>query len=185
MKHSTRSILKKTSTASVLTAALGTAGKLLGKPMTKGLGLGLFVGIVGIQGLMATPAYAISDADIGRYSTAMSSAANAQNIAQVSRLIADDAIISLSRNGKTTNLDKEGYLQLLQKSWAKSSGYRYQIEISDVVATGDQARAQMTTTETWLQDGKPVTIKTSSRVTISQVGNNPVLLRSVAQVTIN
>lgn len=115
MKHHTRNMLKKTATASVLTAALGTLGKLTGKPLGKGLSLGLFVGALGVQTLITAPAYAISESDITRYATNMSQAANSQNIAQISRLIADDAIISLSRNGKTTSLDKEGYLQLLQK----------------------------------------------------------------------
>lgn len=185
MKHNTRNMLKKTATASMLTAALGTIGKLTGKPLGRGLSLGLFVGALGVQSLITAPAYAISESDIAQYATNMSSAANGQNIAQISRLIADDAIISLSRNGKTTSLDKEGYLQLLQRSWAKASNYRYRIDVTNVVVTGNQARAQVVTTETWTQDGKPVTIKTASRATLSQVGSNAVLLRSVAQVTVD
>ena len=185
MKHHTRNMLKKTATASVLTAALGTLGKLTGKPLGKGLSLGLFVGALGVQTLITAPAYAISESDITRFATNMSQAAKSQNIAQISRLIADDAIISLSRNGKTTSLDKEGYLQLLQKSWAKASNYRYHIDVTNIVVAGNQARAQIITTETWTQDGKPVTIKTVSRATLSQVGNNAVLLRSVGQVTVD
>ncbi|OOS07762.1 protein of unknown function [Moraxella cuniculi DSM 21768] len=185
MKSGTRNFFKKAAAASVLTGTLGLVGKLAGKPISKGLSLGLFVGALGVQSLITTNAYAISESDINRYASAISSAANAQNIAQVSRLIADDAIISLSRNGKTSSLDKEGYLQLLQKSWAKSTGYQYRIDISDIVTTGNQARAQVVTTETWTQDGKPITVKTVSRATLSQTGNNTVLLRSVAQVTID
>ncbi|OOS24580.1 nuclear transport factor 2 family protein [Moraxella pluranimalium] len=185
MKNNTRHFLKKTVNASLLTAAIGTLGKLSGKNLGKGLSLGLFIGALGVQSLITTPAYAISEKDIGGYASAMTAAANNQNIAQISKLIADDAIISLSRNNKTTSLDKEGYLQLLQKSWAKASNYRYHINISDVVVTGNQARAQVTTTETWTQDGKPVKITTSSRATLSQSGANAVLLRSVAQVTVD
>ncbi len=185
MKHNTRHFLKQTLNASLLTAAIGTLGKLSGKNLSKGVGLGLFIGALGVQSLITTPAYAISEKDIGSYASAMTAAANNQNIAQISKLIADDAIISLSRNNKTTSLDKEGYLQLLQKSWAKASNYRYHINISDVVVTGNQARAQVTTTETWTQDGKPVKITTSSRATLSQSGANAVLLRSVAQVTVD
>lgn len=185
MKHNTRHFLKQTLNASLLTAAIGTLGKLSGKNLSKGLGLGVFITALGAQTLISTPAYAMSESDISTYSSAMRTAANNQNIAQISKLIADDAIISLTRNNKTMSLGKEDYLQLLQKSWAKASNYRYQISISDVVITGNQARAQVVTTETWIQDGKPVTIKTASRATLSQVGSNTVLLRSVAQVTVN
>ena len=184
MKHSTRSILKKAAAASMLTAAIRSVSKFKGKSFGKGASIGLFIGALGVQSLITTNAYAINEQDVSRYASSMSSAANAQNSAHISRLIADDAIISLSRGGKTTSLNKEGYLQLLQKSWAKSSGYRYRIDVTDVVATGNQARAQIVTTETWTQDGKPVTIKTASRATFSQVGNHAVLLRSVSQVTV-
>lgn len=185
MKYSTRSVLKKVVAASMLTAAIRSAIQFTGKSFGKGASIGLFIGMIGVQSLITTNAYAISEQDVSRYASSMSSAANAQNIAQISRLIADDAIISLSRGGKTTSLDKEGYLQLLQKSWATSSGYRYRINVADVVVTGNQARAQIVTTETWTQDGRPVTINTASRATFSQVGNNAVLLRSVSQVTVD
>lgn len=184
MKQNTRQLLKKTLNASLLTAAIGTIGKLSGKNIGKGLGLGVFITALGAQTLIS-PAYAMSESDINAYAAQMRSAANQQNIGQISKLIADDAIISLSRNNKTTSLNKDSYLQLLQKSWAKASNYRYQIAISDIVVTGNQARAQVVTTETWTQDGKPVTIKTSARATLSQVGSNTVLLRSVAQVTVD
>lgn len=185
MKYSTRSVLKKVVAASMLTAAIRSAIQFTGKSFGKGASIGLFIGMIGVQSLITTNAYAISEQDVSRYASSMSSAANAQNIAQISRLIADDAIISLSRGGKTTSLDKEGYLQLLQKSWATSSGYCYRINVADVVVTGNQARAQIVTTENWTQDGRPVTINTASRATFSQVGNHVVLLRSVSQVTID
>lgn len=185
MKYSTRSVLKKVVAASMLTAAIRSAIQFTGNSFGKGASIGLFIGMIGVQSLITTNAYAISEQDVSRYASSMSSAANAQNIVQISRLIADDAIISLSRGGKTTSLDKEGYLQLLQKSWATSSGYRYRINVADVVVTGNQARAQIVTTENWTQDGRPVTINTASRATFSQVGNNAVLLRSVSQVTVD
>lgn len=185
MKYSTRSVLKKAVAAGMLTAAIRSAIQFTGKSFGKGASIGLFIGMIGVQSLITTNAYAISEQDVSRYASSMSSAANAQNIVQISRLIADDAIISLSRGGKTTSLDKEGYLQLLQKSWATSSGYRYRINVADVVVTGNQARAQIVTTENWTQDGRPVTINTASRATFSQVGNNAVLLRSVSQVTVD
>ncbi|UTO05507.1 nuclear transport factor 2 family protein [Moraxella sp. FZLJ2107] len=185
MKQSTRQFLKQTVNASLLTAAIGSLSKLSGKNLGKGLGLGVFITALGAQSLISTPAYAMSERDVTSFAATMRTAANSQNIGQISKLIADDAIISLSRNNKTTSLNKDGYLQMLQKSWAKATNYRYQISISDVVITGNQARAQVITTETWTQAGKPVTIKTSSRATLSQLDGNTVLLRSVAQVTVD
>ncbi len=183
--NNTQSLLKRSINAGVLTAAIGGLGRLSGKNLSKAASLGLFIGALGVQSFITTQAYAVSESDIRSYAAAMNAAANNQNIAQISQLIADDAIISLSRNNKSSSLDKEGYLQLLQKSWAKASGYRYEISVSNIVAAGNQARAQVTTTETWTQDGKKVTLKTSSRATFSQVGNKTVLLRSVAQVTVD
>ena len=185
MKYSTRSVLKKVVAASMLTAAIRSAIQFTGKSFGKGASIGLFIGMIGVQSLITTNAYAISEQDVSRYASSMSSAANAQNIAQISRLIADDAIISLSRGGKTTSLDKEGDEQPPHNSWAPSRGYRYRINVADVVVTGNQARAQIVTTENWTQDGRPVTINTASRATFSQVGNHVVLLRSVSQVTID
>lgn len=184
LQHTTKKLLKQTANAGLLTAVIGGLGKISGKQLGKKASLGLFVGAIGMQ-MIATPAYAISESAISAYATAMNAAANNQNIAQVSRLIADDAIIAITRNGKTSSLSKEDYLQLLQKSWAKAGNYRYQINISDVVVSGNQARAQVNTTETWTQDGKTVTVKTSSKATLSQNGSNAVLLRSVAQVTVD
>lgn len=142
-----------------------------------GLGLALTT-------LISTPTYAMDESSVQAYIDAMDKAANNQNIGQIANLVSDDAIISLTRQGKTANLDKNGYLQLLQKSWAKATNYHYDIHISDVVVAGNQARAQVTTTETWIENNKPVEVVTTSRVTLSQMGAHAVLLRSVAQFTI-
>ncbi len=129
---------------------------------------------------------AISEQSVYAYANSIKTAANTRNIGQIARLISDDAIISLSRQGRgTTTLSKSDYLQLLQKGWTNSSTYRFDIEVRDVLITGDQARAQIITTETWTQNGKPMTIMTSSRATLGLSGKNTVLLRSVSQVTVN
>ena len=130
------------------------------------------------------PAYAISESAVQGFASAMNTAANNQNIGQISRLIDDEAVISLTRQGKTTTLDKNAYLQLLQKSWMGASNYRYNISISDVVVSGNQARAVVTTTETWEKDGKKTIFRTTSRTTLSQSGSNAILLRAVSQVTV-
>lgn len=185
MKQQTQKLLKNTLKAGLLTATINGLGRLFGKNLGKGLGLGLFLGTLGVQSLMTTPAYALSESIVVNYARNMSQAANDQNIAKIARLIADDAIISLSRNGKTTNLDKEGYLQLLQKSWAKANNYHYQMTISDIVIAGNQARAQIQTIETWTQDGKQVVLTTSaSKATLSQTDKEIVLSRLSAQVDI-
>ncbi|MDO5651302.1 MAG: hypothetical protein Q4G13_04100 [Moraxella sp.] len=145
-------------------------------------------GALGVSALaIVAPAHAVmSEQAVRVYASAMQQAANSKNINQVARLISDDAVISLNRQGRgSSTLTKSNYLDLLQKSWAEASNYRYEIEVSDIVITADQARAQVSTMETWIKDGKPTTIRTSSRATLGINNNNAVLLRSVTQVTVN
>ncbi|MBP2281159.1 hypothetical protein RCH20_001527 [Psychrobacter sp. PL15] len=118
------------------------------------------------------------------YATAMKSAANSQNISQVASLVSDDALISLSRKGKSTSLDKDAYLKLLQNSWNQTSNYRYDITIDNIVITGVQAKANVTTNESWVKEGRNVSFVTTSRVTLTSPTGNAVLLRAVSQVTI-
>ena len=66
---------------------------------------------------------------VQNYAAAMKASANSQSINQVSRLVSDDALISLSRKGKSTSLDKDAYLKLLQNSWNDTSNYRYDISV--------------------------------------------------------
>lgn len=132
-----------------------------------------------------TTAQAISERAIDDYATALKLAANAKNSGQIGRLIADDAIISLTRQGRgSTTLNKSDYLQLLQKSWTNTSNYRFEIDIQDVVITGNTARVQLTTTESWQQNNKTTTLITSSRAVIGTQGKHTVLLRLVAQVSL-
>lgn len=143
------------------------------------------LGALGMVGVMTTaPVYAMSESLVHGFAHAMKTSANAQNIGQLSRLIDDNAVISITRQGRTTTLDKNAYLQLLQKSWAGSKDYRYDIIISDVVVSGNQAKAQVRTSESWLKDGKKITINTVSRTTLQDNGKNAVLLRAVSQLTI-
>lgn len=133
------------------------------------------------------PAHAqMSEALVMSYANAMQTAANSQNISQIARLVSEDAVISLTRQGKgSTTLDKSGYLDLLQKSWTQVQNYRYSISIDNIVITGDTARASVVTKETWTKDGKTHTIITTSKATLGVANNNALLLRSVAQVTVN
>lgn len=158
------------------------AGSVLGRALKYA-----FIGSVagaGI-GLMTTTAQAAapSKADVNQYAAAMKQAANSKNIGAVGRLIADDAIIVINRNGQA-NLNKDAYLKLLQKSWQSSNNYRYDINVQDVIIAGDEAKATIKTVERFEKDGKPVTHTTISRTTFSLVNNNATLLKAVSQVTI-
>jgi len=122
---------------------------------------------------------------VQNYAAAMKASANGQSINQVSRLVSDDALISLSRKGKSTSLDKDAYLKLLQNSWNDTSNYRYDISVDNVVITGSQAKANVTTNESWVKNGQQVSFVTTSRVTLTLSTGNAVLLRAVSQVAIN
>lgn len=153
--------------------------------LSKGLAIGLFgVAILGAS----TLSYAqVSENSVNAYAQAMQAAANSQNITQIGKLVADDAVISLTRAGKgNTTLDKNSYLDLLQKSWTQSKNYRYEIAISEIVIAGDTARALVITTESWTdKDGNPQKITTNARTTLGHNGKTTVLTRSVAQVSVN
>lgn len=158
--------------------------KLTKQGVQGGFNVGKLGVLVGALGLVSSPAYAMNESLVNTFASALSAAANGQNIGQVSQLIDDGAVISLTRQGKTATLDKNAYLQLLQKSWAGAKDYRYAITISDVVISGNQARAQVLTTETWTKDGKKTVITTTSRATLVHSGANALLLRAVSQVTV-
>lgn len=144
------------------------------------------LGLLGAGLFIHTSAYAINETQTQNFARLMSVSANQQNIGQIAGLIDDNAVISLTRQNKTTTLDKNAYLQLLQKGWAESKGYHYHIQVNDVVISGDQAKAQVIITETWTnKDGKKVTLKSNSRATLVQSGNNAILLRMVSQVSVN
>lgn len=145
----------------------------------------LSVGALAATTVMSAQAAPITQSAVTGYATAMKNAANSQNIAQVATLVSDDALISLSRKGKTTSLDKDAYLKLLQRSWSQTQNYRYDISISNIVTSGDQAKADVRTVETWTKDGQSVSFVTSSRVTLAAGAGNAILLRAVSQVTIN
>ena len=127
----------------------------------------------------------MTEALVQNYAAAMKASANSQNINQVARLVSDDALISMSRKGKSTSLDKDAYLKLLQNSWSNTSNYRYDINVDNVVITGGQAKANVTTNESWVKDGQIVSFVTTSRVTLTLSTGNAVLLRAVSQVAIN
>lgn len=122
---------------------------------------------------------------VQNYVAAMKASANSQDVNQVARLVSDDALISLSRKGKSTSLDKDAYLRLLQNSWSSTSNYHYDIFVDNIVITGSQAKANVTTNESWIKDGQRVSFVTTSRVTLTLATGNAVLLRAVSQVTIN
>ncbi|MDN3453933.1 MULTISPECIES: hypothetical protein [unclassified Psychrobacter] len=162
--------------------------KLLGKGMlallVKSASITAIVAVASTISISAQAATMTEDL-VQNYAAAMKASANSQNVNQVSRLVSDDALISLSRKGKSTSLDKDAYLKLLQNSWNDTSNYRYDISVDNVVITGVQAKANVTTNESWVKDGQKVSFVTTSRVTLTLSTGNAVLLRAVSQVAIN
>lgn len=159
-------------------------GKGLLALLLKSAGLTAVVAVVSTVSVAAQAATMTEDL-VQSYAAAMKSSANNKSVNQVARLVSDDALISLSRKGKSTSLDKDAYLKLLQNSWNDTSNYRYDISVDNVVITGNQAKANVTTNESWVKDGRNVSFVTTSRVTLTLATGNAVLLRAVSQVAIN
>ena len=159
-------------------------GKRLLALLIKGAGVAAVVAIASTVSISAQAA-TMTEALVQNYASAMKSSANSRNVSQVARLVSDDALISLSRKGKSTSLDKDAYLKLLQNSWNDTSNYRYDISVDNIVITGEQAKANVTTNESWVKDGQTVSFVTTSRVTLALSTGNAVLLRAVSQITIN
>lgn len=166
--------------------AIGTtlAGVYGSKKWLKKPAFGKVLGTLAMAVVATAPAHAITPETAQSYAVAMKASANAQNIGQIAKLIDDNAVISISRQGKTSTLDKTAYLQLLQKAWAGSTNYRYDITVSDAVVAGDQVRATVNTVESWEKDGKKVVINISSKATLVQAGSDVILLRAVSQVAV-
>ena len=141
--------------------------------------------IASVMTMQTASAATLSESAVQQYASRMQQAANSKNISQVSNLVSDDALISMSRKGKTTSLDKSAYLKLLQDSWAKTDNYRYDISINNIVVSGDQAKADVRTVETWRENGKNTTLTTNSRATLTAGNGNALLLRAVSQVSID
>lgn len=175
-------LMKKfTALLAVGTTLAGVYGskKWLKKPV-----FGQVLGTLAMAVVATAPAYAITPETAQSYAVAMKASANAQNIGQIAKLIDDGAVISITRQGKTSTLDKDAYLQLLQKSWAGATNYRYDITMSDVVIVDNQARAVVNTVESWEKDGKKISLNTSSKATLVQLGDNAILLRAVSQIAV-
>lgn len=126
----------------------------------------------------------ITEAQIKQFAQKLSQAANQKNISQISRLVDDKVLISLSRNRRTTTLNKDSYLKLLQDNWAKTANYHYQISINNVLIAGDQAKADIQTIETMTENGRAERLITTSRATFAAPATGVMLLRAVSQLTI-
>ena len=160
--------------------------RVLNSVLSRALKYALIGSIAGVGiGLMTSTAQAVSPTqnDVYQYAAAMEQAVNSKNISGVSRLIDDDAIIVINRNGQA-NLNKDAYLKLLQKSWQSSGNYRYDIDVQDVIIAGDEAKVTIKSVEHFEKGGKPVVHTTISRTTLSLVNHQAMLLKAVSQVTI-
>lgn len=95
-------------------------GKGLLALLLKSAGVAAVVAVASTVSITAQAATMTEDL-VQNYVAAMKSSANNKSINQVARLVSDDALISLSRKGKSTSLDKDAYLKLLQNSWNDTS----------------------------------------------------------------
>ena len=126
----------------------------------------------------------ITQRDIDNYGTAMAAAANAKSISRVASLVADDALISVSRKGKTTTLNKSNYLNLLQNNWSNATQYGYDIQLNNVVFSGNHAKADAITTEVIVENNETTRLVTTSRITFAESGNSVLLSRAISQLVI-
>ena len=81
-------------------------------------------------------------------------------------------------------MDKTSYLSLLQNNWSKASQYRYDIAVTNVVMMGNQAKADVVTTEVLTENGVSMRLVTTSRTTFTETANGLVLSRAICQLTI-
>lgn len=136
--------------------------------------------------LVASPAQAatMSEADLQNYAVTMTAAANAKSVSRVNRLIDDNALISVTRKGRVSTLNKTSYLNLLQLNWAKTHIYSYQMRLDNAVITGNQAKADIQTIEVLEERGQITRLITDSRATFVKTDNGVVLTRAFSQLTI-
>lgn len=126
----------------------------------------------------------ITERDVDNYGTAMMAAANAKSISRVASLVADDALISISRNGKTTTLNKSNYLNLLQNNWSKATKYGYNIQLDNVVMSGKNTKADAITTEVIVENNVTTRLVTTSRITLTERADSVLLSRAISQLII-
>ncbi len=122
----------------------------------------------------------IQPADINKYASAMKQSANNKDLNKIADMIADDVIIKITRNGKSATLNKAEYLKRLQKNWQAGDNYSYNIQVSNIIASGDHIKANIITQEVIGNN----TYVTNSRATLSESNNKAVLLKAVSQVTV-
>ncbi|UNU73221.1 hypothetical protein LU293_09135 [Moraxella nasovis] len=180
-----KKLIKKAVKIGAATFAVQSAFKKNVAPRVRLMSLAVATTMTAVS-LVSIEAYAMDESAVQDFVAKISKAANGQNKDQIGRLIDDEAIIVLSRNGDSATLTKQEYLARLQKNWAQASDYHYDIQVDNIVVSSDQARAQITTTESWKdkKTGNAVRHVMSSRSTLTEVNGKTVMLRAVAQVTV-
>ncbi len=122
----------------------------------------------------------IQATDINRYASVMKQSANNKDLNKIADMIADDVIIKITRNGKSATLNKTEYLKRLQQNWQSANNYSYNIQVSDIITSGDHIKANITTQEVIGNN----TYVTNSRATLTENNNKAVLLKAVSQVSV-
>lgn len=157
--------------------------KTVGKMRTK-LALKVLVGAVVGLSLSNAANADITQREIDNFGVAMMAAANAKSTTRVANLVADDALISVSRKGKSSTLNKSNYLNLLQNNWSKASNYGYDIQLNNVVISGSHAKADAITTEVIVENNITTRLVTTSRITFIESENSVLLSRAISQLVI-
>ncbi|MBS9779990.1 MAG: hypothetical protein KGV51_05115 [Moraxellaceae bacterium] len=122
----------------------------------------------------------IQATDINHYASVMKQSANNRDLNKIADMIADDVIIKITRNGKSATLNKIEYLKRLQQNWQSANNYSYNIQVSDIISSGDHIKANITTQEVIGNN----TYVTQSRATLTENNNKAVLLKAVSQVSV-
>lgn len=157
--------------------------KTVGKMRTK-LALKVLVGAVVGLSLSNAANADITQREIDNFGAAMMAAANAKSTTRVANLVADDALISVSRKGKSSTLNKSSYLNLLQNNWSKATNYGYDIQLNNVVISGSHAKADVITTEVIVENNITTRLVTTSRITFIESENSVLLSRAISQLVI-
>lgn len=142
--------------------------------------LGLILSIM----LMTSKVYAMNVQAVNHYGEKMREAATSQNIHKMSQLLSDDMLVSMTKGNKTTTLNKRAYLDLIATSWAGASGYRYQLELNDVVTTPEGAKANLHSIETWHKDGQNTTFENKARITLIEEGGQIKMTRAISTISV-
>ncbi len=134
--------------------------------------------------LIVPIAHADINLQVQQYVENVEQASNDKDINRLSSLIADNAMIKVDRNNKSAILNKNGYLQQVQTNWHTTSNYNYTIKVDNVINSGNNIKATMTSTESFTKGDKNTTYVTKSQLTLANSHGTLLLIKAVSDVAI-